>query len=107
MIVDVWSRKIVGWRVSHEESSKNAAALFSIACVNEGVRRDQVTLHMDNGAPMKGATLLATLESLGVTTSYSRPRVSDDNPFSESLFRTLKYRPGYPPFFGSIEDARA
>jgi putative transposase len=65
-------------------------------CRKESIKRDQVTLHSDNGSPMKGATMLATLQSLGIMLSFSRPSVSDDNPYSESLFRTLKYRPDYP-----------
>jgi len=106
MVVDVWSRKIVGYELHAEESSEHAAQLFLAACAREGIRREQVTLHMDNGPPMKGATLQATLDALGVSTSFSRPRVSNDNPFSEALFRTLKYRPAYPRFFDSIDDAR-
>ena len=106
VIMDVWSRKIVGWRIHSKESPAYSAALIAEACVAEGVGRDQLILHSDNGGPMKGATMLATLQRLGVVPSFSRPRVSDDNPFSESLFRTLKYRPGYPskPFV-SIEAA--
>ena len=96
LIMDVWSRKIVGRQVHTAESPENAAALIAEACAAEGVDRDQLILHSDNGGPMKGATMLATLQRLGVVPSFSRPRVSDDNPFSESLFRTLKYRPGYP-----------
>ena len=96
LIMDVWSRKIVGRQVHTAESPENAAALIAEACAAEGVERDQLILHSDNGGPMKGATMLATLQRLGVVPSFSRPRVSDDNPFSESLFRTLKYRPGYP-----------
>jgi transposase InsO family protein len=77
------------------------------ACAREGVQHHQLVLHSDNGGPMKGATLLATLQLLGVLTSFSRPRVSNDNPFSESLFRTAKYRPEYPRRpFASLEEAR-
>ena len=96
MVTDVWSRKVVGWTVRDTQSDIFAAELLSRSCSREGVRRDQVTLHSDNGSPMKGATLLATLQALGVATSFSRPSVSDDNAYSESLFRTFKYRPGYP-----------
>jgi transposase InsO family protein len=73
-------------------------------CQREGIKSDQVTLHSDNGSPMKGATMLATLQQLGVIPSFSRPSVSNDNPYSESLFRTLKYRPEYPekPFAGLV-----
>ena len=108
MVVDVWSRKIVGWTVEEEEAATHAQAMIIAACFREGVQRDQLVLHSDNGGPMKAATLLATLQVLGVATSFSRPSVSNDNPYSESLFRTTKYRPGYPTApFASLEDARA
>jgi transposase InsO family protein len=96
LVLDVWSRKIVGWEVHDHESSELAAQLIAAACAREGVARDQLVIHSDNGAPMKGATLLATLQLLGVLASFSRPGVSDDNPSSEALFRTAKYRPNYP-----------
>lgn len=96
MVMDVWSRKVVAWEVHTEESSENASRLFDKAYRNEGVTPGSLAVHMDNGSPMKGATLKATLERLGVLASYSRPSVSNDNPYSESLFRTLKYRPAYP-----------
>jgi putative transposase len=95
MIVDVWSRKIVSWEVHDVESGELATALLVKAITTENSPTIAV-LHSDNGAPMKSATLKATLDRLGITPSYSRPRVSDDNPYSEALFRTLKYRPGYP-----------
>jgi transposase InsO family protein len=108
MVEDVFSRKIVGWAVHDEESSENAAVLVMRACASEGAVGVELVLHADNGAPMRGSTLLATLERLGVAASYSRPSVSNDNPFVESLFRTLKYRPEYPARpFESIEAARA
>jgi transposase InsO family protein len=94
--MDIYSRKIVGWQVYEEESSALAADLMTDICQREGVVRNQVTLHSDNGSPMKGATMLATLQQLGVIPSFSRPSVSNDNPYSESLFRTLKYSPEYP-----------
>jgi transposase InsO family protein len=107
VVLDVWSRKIVGWSVHEEESAEHASAMIQAACVREGIRRDQLVLHSDNGGPMKGATLLATLQVLGVAASFSRPRVSDDNPFSEALFRTTKYRPEFPRRpFASLEAAR-
>ena len=96
MFVDVWSRKIVGAEVYEEESGEVAATLFLKICEDQGVDPENLVLHSDNGGPMKGSTMQATLEWLGVIPSLSRPRVSNDNPFSESLFRTLKYRPGYP-----------
>ena len=96
LVVDIYSRKIVGWQVHGEELSVLAADLITDICCREGVAKQQVTLHSDNGSPMKGATMLATLQELGVIPSLSRPSVSNDNPYSESLFRTLKYRPEYP-----------
>ena len=107
MIMDVYSRKVVAWQVHGCESSELAADLMTEACFRENISRDQIVLHSDNGAPMKGATMLAKLQELGVMPSFSRPSVSDDNPFSESLFRTLKYRPEYPENpFASLSDAR-
>jgi putative transposase len=107
MIMDVWSRKIVAAKVFEEECMEHSSILFAQACMRHGVKKDQLVLHADNGGPMKGSTMLATLHTLGVIPSFSRPRVSNDNPFSESLFRTMKYRPEYPskPFV-SIEDAQ-
>jgi len=103
--MDIYSRKIVGWQVYQEQSAELASEVIRDICRRENVRRDQVILHSDNGGPMKGATMLATLEKLGVTPSRSRPY---DNPYSESLFRTLKYRPEYPNEpFKSVHDARA
>jgi transposase InsO family protein len=96
LFMDIFSRKIVGWQVYHEESSQNAADLVLDICQREHIRREQLILHSDNGSPMKGATMLATLQKLGVVTSLSRPAVSNDNPYSESLFKTLKYCPKYP-----------
>lgn len=108
LVMDIYSRKIVGWQVNEEESSALAADLMTDICHREGVERHQVTLHSDNGSPMKGATMLATLQALGVVPSFSRPSVSNDNPYSESLFRTLKYRPEYPEHaFADLQAARA
>lgn len=107
MVVDVWSRKIVAADLHTEESSAHASALLAEAYRLEGVLPGSLVVHMDNGGPMKGATLTATLQKLGAFTSYSRPSVSNDNPFSESLFRTMKYRPAFPSGpFASIEAAR-
>ena len=107
LIMDVWSRKIVGWEVHEQELAELAAPLVEQTCRKEGIERDLLILHADNGGPMKGGTMLSTLQRLGVAASFSRPQVSDDNPYSESLFKTMKYRPEYPeqPFDG-IEDAR-
>ena len=107
VVLDVWSRKIVGWSVHEAESGGHASAMIEAACAREGIGRDQLVLHSDNGGPMKGATLLTTLRALGVATSFSRPSVSNDNPYSESVFRTVKYRPQYPRKpFASLEAAR-
>jgi len=108
LMMDIYSRKIVAWQVHERECAEYAAALATEACYVEAVAAHEVVLHADNGSPMKGATMLATLERLGVMASFSRPAVSDDNPFSESLFRTLKYRPAYPQrAFEHIAHARA
>ena len=108
LIVDLYSRKIVAWSVHAEECAELASALAREACYVEGVAPGEVVLHADNGAPMKGSTMLATLQRLGVVASFSRPAVSDDNPFSEALFRTLKYRPDYPErAFESLSEARS
>ena len=107
LFLDVFSRKIVGWQVYETESSEQAADVLRDLCRRENIGFDQVVLHSDNGAPMKGATLLATLQELRIASSYSRPAVSNDNPFSEALFKTLKYRPEYPAQpFSSIQAAR-
>lgn len=108
LVLDVFSRKIIAAEVHAEESATIAAELVEWACEREGVHRDALVLHADNGGPMKGSTMLATLQRLGVIASFSRPAVSDDNPFAEALFRTMKYRPGYPKKpFASREDAQA
>lgn len=107
MIMDLYSRKAVACQVYEYESGELAADLITDACIREKISRDQVTLHSDNGSPMKSATMLAKLQDLGVIPSFNRPRVSNDNPYSESLFRTLKYRPEYPEkAFENICDAR-
>ena len=107
LVMDIYSRKIVAWEIYDTETAEHAATVIWQACLAEGVRRDQLVLHSDNGAPMKGATMLAMLQRLGIIPSLSRPSVSDDNPYSESLFRTLKYTPAYPAKpFESVEAAR-
>lgn len=108
LVMDVFSRMIVGWQVYECESSELAADLMTDIYHNQGLMPGQATLHSDNGAPMKGATLLATLQRLGVAPSKSRPSVSNDNPYSESLFKTMKYNHIYPSQpFATIKDARA
>ena len=108
MVVDVWSRKIVAAQVFAEESMNHSSMLLAQACAIHGVHSEQLVLHSDNGGPMKGATMLATLHKLGVVPSFSRPSVSNDNPYSESLFRTMKYCPEYPSKpFEDIEQAQS
>lgn len=108
MVLDVWSRKIVGFDVRDAECSAFAAALLEMTCSSESVSEGTLVLHSDNGGPMKGANMLAKLQELGVATSFSRPSVSNDNPFSEAAFRTAKYRPEYPVRpFESVDEARA
>lgn len=107
LFMDIYSRKIVGWQVYETESSDLASEVMRDICVRENIAPQQVVLHSDNGSPMKGATMLATLQKLGVIPSFSRPACSNDNPFSESLFKTLKYRPAYPQgAFESLMGAR-
>lgn len=96
MIIDVWSRKIMAATVYEEESMELSSRLLARTCFSHGVNSQGLVLHSDNGGPMKGSTMQATLQKLGVIPSFSRPMVSDDNPYSESLFRTMKYRPEYP-----------
>ena len=108
LIVDIFSRDIVGWEVWEKESADYASELIRRTCISQGRLSTQpLVLHSDNGSPMKGAVMLETLYALGITPSNSRPRVSNDNPYSESLFKTLKYRPNYQPKgFASLDDAR-
>lgn len=106
LIMDIWSRKIVGFDIYEEESMNHSSTLMRKICEVEGIGANQLILHADNGGPMKGATMLATLEKLGVAASFSRPSVSNDNPFSESLFKTIKYCPKYPDRFNDITEAK-
>lgn len=107
MIIDIYSRKIVAWEVWTEENGELASELVERALLAEKAKGKPLVLHSDNGAPMKSYTLKTKLEVMGVLSSYSRPRVSNDNPFSEAHFKTLKYRPGYPQDgFKTIEEAR-
>ena len=103
----MYSRKIVGAEVFEEENSANSAIVLRKALLREGCVNNPPVVHSDNGSALKGGTLPATLEKLGVTPSYSRPRVSNDNAYIESLFGTAKQRPEYPPEgFDSLDDAR-
>lgn len=108
LFVDIFSRKVVGWQVFDSESAEKAAALLEDICRRQGVSANQVTVHSDNGGPMKGETMLATMQRLGVAHSRSRAAVSNDNPYSESLFKTLKYRPQFPltPFADLLQARR-
>lgn len=108
LILDVYSRKVVGWEVHEEESSELASQLVKKAYLREGLAGMPLVLHSDNGSPMKGASLMETLYRLGIMKSYSRPRVSNDNAYAESIFRTCKYRPDYPyKGFAKLAGARA
>ena len=105
LFLDIWDRSIVGWAIHDVESGEHAADLLRETCLRQGVHHGDLTVHQDNGAPMTSAEFLAMLSKWG-RPSFSRPGVCDDNAFSESLFRTLKYRPAYPDRFESITDAR-
>lgn len=108
LFMDIYSRKIVGWEVYEQESSEQAAGVLRKARWSESIPSGQeIILHSDNGSPMKGATMLATMQKLGVVPSFSRPSVSNDNAYSEALFKTLKYTPAYPGKpFNSLQEAR-
>lgn len=107
LILDIYSRKIVGAEVFESENMANSSTVIQRAVLREQCRHQPLVLHADNGSAMKGSTLQVTLEKLGITASHSRPRVSNDNAYSEALFRTCKYRPGYPPSgFESLQAAR-
>ena len=108
LFVDLFSRQTVGWQVYDRESAELASGLLQAICERQGITPNQLTVHSDNGSPMKGEAMLATLQRLGVAASRSRPAVSNDNPYSEALFRTLKYRPQMPvkPFNGLLQARR-
>jgi len=107
VIIDVFSRYVVGWMVAHRESGSLAERLIRLTCQKQLIERGQLTLHADRGTSMTSKTVAFLLSDLGVTKSHSRPHVSNDNPFSEAQFKTLKYQPTFPKQFGCIEDARA
>jgi putative transposase len=106
VIIDIFSRRVVGWHIADAETAALFKPLFDDAVVKHGIVRGQLTLHADLGAPMKAKTTALMLAELGVTKSHSRPYNSNDNPFSESCFKTLKYQPQFPKRFGCIEDAK-
>jgi len=106
VILDIFSRRVVGWRVEHAESAIQFKALFQDAMAKHGVPPDQLTLHADRGGPMKAKATALMLADLGVVKSHSRPHTSNDNPFSEAHFKTLKYQPEFPKRFQTIIEAR-
>ena len=107
VILDVFSRYVVGWMVASRESAMLAKKLISESCAKQGIPLGQLTLHADRGSSMKSKAVALLLSDLGITKTHSRPHVSNDNPFSEAQFKTLKYRPEFPERFGSLEDSRA
>lgn len=107
VILDIFSRYVVGWMIAPNESSVLAKRLIAETCEKQNVLPGQLTIHADRGSSMKSKPVALLLADLGITKSHSRPHVSDDNPYSESQFKTLKYRPGFPDRFGSIQDGRS
>ena len=107
VILDIFSRFVVGWMVATRESKALATRLISDTCAKQAIAPGQLTLHADRGPSMKSKPVALLLGDLGVTKTHSRPHISNDNPFSESQFKTMKYRPEFPERFGSIQDARA
>ena len=107
VILDVFSRYVVGWMISERESAELAEAFIAETCAKEGICPDQLRLHADRGSAMTSKSVAQLLADLGVTKTHSRPHLSNDNPYSEAQFKTLKYRPGFPAQFGSLADARA
>jgi len=106
VILDIYSRYVVGWMIAPQESAALARELVQQSCEKQDIQADQLTLHADRGSPMIAKSMAMLLADLGVTKSHSRPYTSDDNPFSEAQFKTLKYRADYPTRFGSQMDAR-
>ena len=106
VLMDIFSRYVVGWMVATRESAELAQRLIRDACAREGIVQGQLTIHSDRGTSMTSKSLALLLADLGVVRSLSRPQVSNDNPYSEAQFKTVKYRPGFPDRFGSVEDAR-
>jgi putative transposase len=106
VILDIWSRYVVGWMLARAERAELSKRLIAESIAKQGVTKGQLTIHSDRGSPMIAKGVAHLLADLGVTKSLSRPHVSNDNPFSESQFRTFKYRPDFPDRFGSYEDAK-
>lgn len=107
VIIDIYSRYVPGWLLAHREDAKLAEKLLADTCFRQNIGHGQLSIHADRGSSMASKPVAFLLADLGVTKSHSRPHVSNDNPFSEAQFKTLKYRPDFPDRFGSIEDARA
>jgi len=107
VILDVYSRYVVGWMIAERETAELAEAFIAETCAKEGIAPEQLTLHADRGSAMTSKCVAHLLADLGVTKTHSRPQVSNDNPFSEAQFKTVKYHPLTPERFGSVEDARA
>jgi putative transposase len=107
VILDVFSRYVVGWMIAERESAALAQELISQTCARQGIQRGQLTVHADRGSAMTSKPVALLLADLGVTKTHSRPHVSNDNPYSEAQFKTMKYRPDYPTRFGCLQDARA
>lgn len=107
VILDVYSRYVVGWMIAERESAALAEELIAQTCARQGIQRGQLTIHADRGSAMTSKPVALLLADLGVTKTHSRPHISNDNPYSEAQFKTLKYRPDYPSRFGCQPDARA
>jgi putative transposase len=107
VIMDIFSRYVVGWMIAPAESAALAEKLISETCAKQNIKKGQLTIHADRGSSMKSKPVALLLSDLGVTKTHSRPHTSDDNPYSEAQFKTLKYRPDFPERFGSIEDSRS
>jgi len=106
VILDIFSRYVVGWMIAEAENAGLAEQLIEQSCIKQGITPDQLTLHADRGSPMRSKTVAQLLAELGIDKSHGRPRVSNDNPFSEALFKTAKYRPAMPDRFGGVPHAR-
>ena len=107
VILDIFSRYVVGWMVAHREQAVLAQRLIADTCQKQVIKPEKLAIHADRGSSMTSKPVAFLLSDLGITKSHSRPYVSNDNPYSESQFKTLKYRPDFPGNFGSIEDARS
>lgn len=107
VILDVYSRYVVGWMIAEQELSALAESLIAQTCLRQGIQRGQLTIHADRGSAMTSKPVALLLADLGVTKTHSRPHVSNDNPYSAAQFKTMKYRPEYPSRFGCQQDARA